>query len=531
MVVGAPMPLTPSTWSPRARGALWQGLLLFGIVLSVRGCFALEPPGRDQGLFWTQAELLLRGARLYDQVWEHKPPGIVALYAAARALSPSYLAVHLLNGLAVLATAWLLCALCRRRGLSRAGALFAAIAYALFAAGPAFGGYWMIAQPEVFLDPLLAAALWLMAAPSLAAAIGAGVAIGTAVAWLKYSAFPLVLLVVFVPARDARGVRAQRGRLSFLLGCGVPAAVLLAYFAATGRALAWFDATIRFNLEHARIGRSSFWSDPIAYGLPLIVPLLAFYVFTAVAKLDRLTRRAPVASDGLLYLGGATWLLALLQVVVQGKFWTYHYHVLLLPFSILAGVGFERACARWTPRLGARRAFIASSALAVLACAGYFAQVGFYAGRHDLLAALSGETSEESFSLRYTWGRDDYNFGVDRVVAAKLRATTEPKDRILIWGFEPVIYTLAQRAPATRFLYDYPLMPRFSSHERFVRQLLSDLHAHPPAQILVLRDDTNDLEREDSATQLAAIPELARYVERGYAPTWSAGKFTCYARR
>jgi hypothetical protein len=61
--------------------------------------------------------------------------------------------------------------------------------------------------------------------------------------------------------------------------------------------------------------------------------------------------------------------------------------------------------------------------------------------------------------------------------------------------------------------------------------LLSDLHAHPPAQILVLRDDTNDLEREDSATQLAAIPELARYVERGYAPTWSAGKFTCYARR
>ena len=204
--------------------------------------------------------------------------------------------------------------------------------------------------------------------------------------------------------------------------------------------------------------------------------------------------------------------------------------MLLLPLSILAAVGFERARALIALRLGSERATLACAAVAVLAGSAYAMQVAFYARQHELVAAIRGDVTAEAFDLHYTWGHNDYNFGIDRIVAAQLAQTTHADDRILIWGFEPILYSLAQRKPASRFLYDYPLMPSFSQHARYSRQLLADLHAHPPALILVLHDDPNDLETQDSATQLAALPELASYLERGYKQSWRAGKFTCYAR-
>ena len=510
----------------------FQWLLLLGVALAVRGLFVPEPPGRDQGLFFTEADLLLRGARLYDQVWEHKPPGILALYATARWLSPSYVAVHLLNAVAVVTTALMLRALCRRRGLSEGSALFGALLYLVFATGPAFGGFWMIAQPEVFLDPLLCASLLLIGRGTWRSTLLAGIAVGTAIAAIKYSALPLLLLVLLPPKQSGAGMRAQRRRLSFVLGCALPPAALLAYFAATGRAQAWFDITVRFNLEHARVGHVAMWSDPLAFGFPLLLSLFVFYAFGIGAAVDRIRRgtKRAAGSDALLQLGAGLWLLGLAQVALQGKFWTYHYHVMLIPFAILAAVGFERMRTATERRLSSLFATLTCALVAALSCGPYIAQVALYARQHDLLAAICDDASRERFYLQYRWGKHDYNFGVDRIVASQLAATTRPDDTILIWGFEPLLYSLAARKPASRFLYDYPLMPRFSRHARYVRQLMNDLHAHPPAVILVLHDDVNDLEQQDSATQLAALPELAAYVQRGYAQAWSAGRFTAYAR-
>jgi hypothetical protein len=512
----------------------WQPLLLIGATLAVRGLFVLEPPGRDQGLFLTQADLLRHGARLYERVWEHKPPGILALYAVARELGAgSYLSIHLLNAAAVLASAWMLRAIGLRGGLSQAGALCGSLLYVLFAAGPAFGGYWMTAQPEVFLDPLLCAALLLSAAGTFWAALLAGVAVGVAVAAIKYSALPLVLLVLLQSRRAGLSVRIRRARFAFVLGCALPPASLFAYFAATGRATAWFEATVRFNLEHASVGRAAFWDDPVTLALPLLLGLFVFYVFGAFAAVDRIVRggKHRAQTDSLLYVGAALWVLALLQVILQGKFWTYHYHVMLIPLSILAAVGFDRMRARAAPRWGERRAIVVCTTVALVSGASYLAQSVLYVRQHQLVAALAGDVSDDAFYLRYAWGHNDYNFGVDRIVAAQVAKATRADDRVFIWGFEPVIYSLAQRQPASRFLYDYPLMPRFSAHARYVRELLGDLRARPPALILVLRGDRNDLEAQDSASQLQALPELAEYLQRGYEEAWNAGNFVCYARR
>ena len=82
--------------------ALWGSLLALAILTAaVRIPFAVEPPGRDQGLFMTQAQLLAAGDQLYTDVWEHKQPGIVALYGAAMAMvGDDYRAIQLLNAIA-----------------------------------------------------------------------------------------------------------------------------------------------------------------------------------------------------------------------------------------------------------------------------------------------------------------------------------------------------------------------------------------------------------------------------------------------
>ena len=50
----------------------------------------------------------------------------------------------------------------------------------------------------------------------------------------------------------------------------------------------------------------------------------------------------------------------------------------------------------------------------------------------------------------------DVSFSADRSVAELLRARLAPEETVFIWGFEPMIYDMAERRPATRFIYDVP---------------------------------------------------------------------------
>jgi hypothetical protein len=75
-------------------------------------------------------------------------------------------------------------------------------------------------------------------------------------------------------------------------------------------------------------------------------------------------------------------------------------------------------------------------------------------------------------------------------------------------------------------------MPRYRSvHAIFARELMEDLEQHPPRLMIVVTNDANDVEPEDSVRQLLAWPDLRRFVESRYAPAWRTGDFLCLARR
>lgn len=507
------------------------------------GLFFHEPPGRDQGLFLTLADGVLRGKVLYRDLWEHKPPGVVALYAAAlAAFGRSYAAIHLLQALSAALTAVLIERLVRRETSSPSAALLSALLYVLYAAGLMFGAYWGTAQPEVFMDlPVIAAVTLLSRARDGGGRPGAlGLGAGLAVGWcvlLKYSAAPLagLVLIGLAAGRSVRGRRTLLLLLGFAAGCVLPALAAAAVTAAAGAWEDFFRATVVFNAEHRRVATDSVWADWPAKTLYAPLALLPVYLAAALgAVLSVRPGAGGQRADGARALAGAAawlWILALAQVFWQGKFWAYHYHVVLLPSCLLAGVGLSRAVAWLERRTDSRRTAVAVVATALLAAAlPYLQYLQQYDRHHAISAAWSGRVSLEQMESTYNWG-EDYEFAQTRAVAAALARETSAEQRVFVWGFEPLVYFLSGREPASRFLYDYPLMPRFSGvHPLYARQLLADLRRDPPARFVVLSRDANDIEPEDSLTQIRRWEELRAFLEAHYVPAWQIGDFRVFAR-
>lgn len=82
----------------------------------------------------------------------------------------------------------------------------------------------------------------------------------------------------------------------------------------------------------------------------------------------------------------------------------------------------------------------------------------------------------------------DVDAGDNRAVADFLRARTPPERPVFVWGFEPVIYDLAERESATRFIYDVPQRVAWAA-EPLRRTLMEDLAAKPPSAIVVEHHD------------------------------------------
>jgi hypothetical protein len=93
--------------------------------------------------------------------------------------------------------------------------------------------------------------------------------------------------------------------------------------------------------------------------------------------------------------------------------------------------------------------------------------------------SLIGRTPQGQATALY--GVDGHqHFGPAQSVADFVRATTMPHETIFIWASEPEIYLLAERQPASRFIYDYPLQLLPEAREELTR----DLASRPPTLMI-----------------------------------------------
>jgi hypothetical protein len=221
-------------------------------------------------------------------------------------------------------------------------------------------------------------------------------------------------------------------------------------------------------------------------------------------------------------------------VVMQAKFFPYHWGATWPLTALLAGLGFHRVwerLARLGP-LGVALFFAFVSATAFFRTASTDLEHTFSQRCRQRIAVFTHSPRDIAAVDRLA-SVADVNAAANREVAAFLNARVPEGRGVFVWGFEPVIYDLAGRAPVTRYLYDVPQRVAWAkAREREI--LMRDLAASPPAAIVVEHRDVFPMvtgDAIDSADTLRDFPALAGLIASRYTLETTIEDFDVYLER
>ncbi len=473
----------------------------------------LYPYGRDQAMFAYVGWVWQEGGLPYRDAWDVKLPGIYAVYALLRAIAgPAEWAPRLLDLVAFLASALALDRLWRRvvpgsasTGGTQPGILPAAV-LTLFTLGAV--DYWNLSQVETLIAPMLA---WSVVMALERRYFWAGVLAGTA-ACFKTTAvlgvIPAGLLALFFAPRPRPGPSSGLPPL-VRLGAGwlLPLALVVAYFGARG-GLPYLAELLEVQREYAG-------GDPRTSGMPwwelawrleltgyLPVVLLSALVLSFFWA-GRRKRPYSAEAESLRTLGAgveerwavaAWWLAAILQVVVQRRFYLYHWAVLTPAAAWLTAWLLHR----WWSQAGMSRQPIRILAARLGLLLGTGVVVGYALAPRGwsmvgAASVLAGQQTVTSYQDRFV-GVFQHEVRRSREAALQIRRGTDPGDRILVIPFQPEIYLYSGRRSSTRHASSAPIFTETSIQEArrraWLSEMLADLRTMPPAYVVDCRDET-----------------------------------------
>ena len=520
--------------------------------------------GRDQGIYAMVARAILDGRMPYRDAFDFKPPGIFLVFALARALfGPAQWGIRVVEvaGLAAMAVAMIRLAE-RWWGDRRIGAVAAGLAILVHAQLD----FWHTAQPESFGGMLTVFALLAVsprragggaAGPpsplrlAVAGALfgaagllkpplaGGGAALAIVLGWpalrgLQPSPAPAAGSPAGRPPPRAAALGAALRPAAFIaLGGALPIAICALWFAAKGAlgdlgevlfvftppytALGWRGVTVLGLSWYGFAEWLSRYSGPMAMGLGCLLAL----------------HPTPRERQGVAVLAGIV-AVQLAGVVMQAKFFPYHYGATWPATAMMAALGLWKAWDRCV-----RRGRLAASVLAL-----GFALVALARSATKDVSDSYIERCLARVSVLTRGGRDqaeldrlasvaDVNAGANREVAAFLRERVEPGAPVFVWGFEPVIYDLADRPPATRYLYNVPQRVAWAK-EGARTDLMRELAERPPAAIVVERNDVFPMvtgDAVDSHTSLEDFAALSQLLSERYEAVTSIEDFEVFLAR
>lgn len=513
--------------------------------------------GRDQGIYAMVAEAIRRGGMPYRDAWDFKPPGVFLVYLLSRLLfGSSQLGIRIVEVAGLLGMCVALVRLCERFFASRSAGFIAA---ALAVLSHAQLDFWHTAQPESFGGMLTVFALLLAArphsdpAPSRKAVFWAGVLFGLTGLLKPPLAGGGAVLALYLGHREwqsAAPSSARRERLYAAarpvawtaLGGAAPLALCALWFLAKGALRDLHQVLFVFTPYYTRLG----WEGATLGGMlywSFIEWLTSYCSAPSIGVLLALGFGVDRKEKPFLLLISGIIAVHLVGVTMQAKFFPYHYGATWPLTALVAGFGYEKLRRRLEKRgLAGALAFTVVLIAACLGRSGTKDTEDSFMVRCKKRVALllGGFRDKETLDKLATIA--DVNAGSNRRVAALVRERV-PADRpVFVWGFEPVIYDLADRRPASRFLYNVP--QRVAWAKAGMREtLLRDLAAHPPAAVVVEHRDVFPMvtgDAVDSADTLydfwdfyvflqkyrlaEKVEDLDLYVEKGPDEATESGK-------
>lgn len=499
--------------------------------------------GRDQGIYATVADGILRGQMPYRDVWDFKPPGIFLVYALAQGLfGKTMLAPRLLEVAGLVGMIFGFMRLSEVFfGVKRVGLVGGAVAALIHAQLE----FWHTGQPETFGGFLTVWALVLTAVEGKRARrLWRWAAIGALFGCAFLLKPPLgggALASAAYLARDEWG-REAKWRTAILpvaviaLGSLAPIALCAGWFKARGawEALSW--TLFEFTPGYTKLG----WNDKSAPEMFYWGTEELFFRFSALAAFGFIAAIVirPMHENERrgVFLVLGVMAIHLAGIAMQGKFFQYHYAASLPLLGLLGGLGlyklFRRTLAAGPSGVVAFMAFVViavSMRIAVRDLGSFWDRATLRTGYLLRIGPIHSRELLDKELYRVA----DYNLDADRLVALEAQRRTPPGAKIFVWGFEPGIYWMADRKASTRYVYDVPQRVSWG-RERARRELVADLRANPPALFVVQRGDrfswvTGD--DYDSAEALSHFPELRAMVEADFVLVNSIEDFDIYERR
>ncbi len=561
----------------------WPVLVLIAVIIILALPTLTYPLGRDQGEFATIGRGLLQGRVPYRDLWNPKPPAVFYLYAGAMSLfGQSTTALRALDHVLVpgmmLGLYWI-----GVRLFSRWVGFWSALLFGVFYFTETF---WTLTQNDglVLLPMILALACVIESAYRSTRTARLLLFIAGALAgivfWFKY---PFALFIAFlgvvlwlrgtrVHSEDGkRSAAADRmnpvptssspitnhqplstyHQLSALFGLVTTGLGFALYLLAIGAMPELIESarvtsqytSLTFNwAEFSALLTTALgfrWSH---WGLLFVLVLLGLMLPRFRSSVLSSENPSPADEAGLVSTGYSSlitllWLLTSLAIMlIQAKAYDYHWLPMLPPLALLGGVAIEGIQKiigghdKSRPYSGTNGAPQGLPLVAGIVCVGLLAILAINLwGR--AWPYLTGQIDQRTYYQGFQAG--EFVASESLEVAEYLRVRVVPGDSLTIWGFRPEIYYLSGLNPATRFIFQFPLVGSWYP-AAWQQEHVDGLWAALPPYAIVAQVDympwvtgTND----DSNTLLQRYTELNNWLIANYERDAQIGNLFLWKRK
>jgi hypothetical protein len=439
------------------------------LVLTALAVFLLLPgllfgPSLDAAVFVHVAGRLADGVPPYTGAWDHKPPGIYLLLAGASSMLPfadRWVVSWVLSLAATVGTGLLIAAILRRLGVSRGGAGLAAASAVVVMAQylTSLGGG--MTEPLAALAAAGALALAVHDRPGVRRLAGVGLLLAISVLIsVQAAAAALPITALAYVRAEARLTRMAAAGILVASGLA-PLLVVLGWLYAIGATGDAVSAVVGYGAAYRAIN--------VEHGGQLSAPVVAWnllaWLFLILPAGLGLLAALRAGGRGWLVASLASWIvIGLALFVFQIRFFSHYAIPLAVPLGILAGLGYERLRALMASRPAIRpRAALMAPFLVTLV-------VSMVAGTSAGLSEMQPVARNAS--------------RIERVADTLRGLAASPGSPIFVWGNHPSLYEAADRSPATRYSYLYPLVTPGYTTPELIDATLAELEAHPPAVVV-----------------------------------------------
>jgi len=486
----------PFEWGLIGVACLWTGMSLS------------YPFGWDQGILSWAGHVVVRGGMPYRDAWDMKGP--VAYYVFA--LTEAIFGVNLW-GVRVGDAAFLtLTSACIGRAVSKltdpATGRWSAILFYLWYASHS---YWHTAQPDGWAGMLMAVVMLpALVQGDLIGPLKMGLA-GACVGLMSLVK-PTYAVFLVLPLLSSFSTRASRwvvDAAAVMGGWIVPIALCVGWFEAHGALRDLWAVYVRYpSTAYTELGALAFgerarglveylFQAPVmAVGLPMvIVGALALWQ----------THRAPA-------LALVSWILLVAFIVVlQGRFFAYHWLPMLPAAVVLGAVGFQAVLPR------AKALVITLVAVSVSHCLVpiVFEQMRF-------VSWITGRTDTAHYY-------DGYGEAGNDMRAVDWLRNRAREGKVFVFGWNTGIAWLGHRETVSRFGFSMPLLigEGLDVRAEYRDELLRTLRADPPTYIILGTQSQRILRRPMT---VADFPELTDLVHKSYVKVAEFGAIQFHER-